>query len=116
MYWTILVLAPDYHKVNKRLFYVHSEFAKGIALQLGAYIGLAILGFLNPVTIIAVIAASVIRGGLKAVSYTHLSEFGFLVEALGGEVIRVSASSDTHLNAMDMDKAYGCLLYTSRCV
>ena len=42
-----------------------SEFAKGIALQLGAYIGLAILGFLNPVTIIAVIAASVIRGGLK---------------------------------------------------
>ncbi len=42
-----------------------SEFAKGIALQLGAYIGLAILGFLNPFTIIAVIAASVIRGGLK---------------------------------------------------
>ena len=35
------------------------------------------------------------------------SEFSFLVEALGGEVIRVSASSDTHLNAMDMDKAYG---------
>ena len=42
-----------------------SEFAKGIALQLGAYIGLAILGFLNPVTIIGVIAFSVIRGGLK---------------------------------------------------
>lgn len=42
-----------------------SEFAKGIALQIGAYIGLAILGFLNPFTIIAVIAASVIRGGLK---------------------------------------------------
>ena len=42
-----------------------SEFAKGIALQLGAYIGLAILGILNPFTIIAVIAASVIRGGLK---------------------------------------------------
>lgn len=35
------------------------------------------------------------------------SEFGFLVQALGGEVIRVSATSDTHLNAMDMDKAYG---------
>lgn len=35
------------------------------------------------------------------------SEFGFLVEALGGEVIRVSGSSDTHLNAVDMDKAYG---------
>ena len=35
------------------------------------------------------------------------SEFGFLVEALGGEVIRVSTSSDTHLNAVDMDKAYG---------
>ena len=42
-----------------------SEFAKGIALQLGAYIGLAILGFLNPVTIIGVIAFCVIRGGLK---------------------------------------------------
>ena len=42
-----------------------SEFAKGIALQIGAYIGLAILGILNPFTIIAVIAASVIRGGLK---------------------------------------------------
>ena len=35
------------------------------------------------------------------------SEFGFLTEALGGEVIRVSASSDTHINALDMDKAYG---------
>ena len=32
------------------------------------------------------------------------SEFGFLTEALGGEVIRVSASSDTHINALDMDK------------
>lgn len=35
------------------------------------------------------------------------SEFGFLVEALGGEIIRISAASDTHLNALDMDKAYG---------
>lgn len=35
------------------------------------------------------------------------SEFGSLVEALGGEVIQISATSDTHLNAMDMDKAYG---------
>lgn len=35
------------------------------------------------------------------------SEFGLLTEALGGEVIRVSASSATHINAMDMDKAYG---------
>ena len=35
------------------------------------------------------------------------SEFGFLTEALGGEVIRVSASSHTHINALDMDKAYG---------
>ena len=35
------------------------------------------------------------------------SEFGYLVEALGGEVIQVSASSDTHINALDMDKAYG---------
>lgn len=35
------------------------------------------------------------------------SEFGSLVEALNGEVIRISATSDTHLNAMDMDLAYG---------
>ena len=35
------------------------------------------------------------------------SEFGYLTEALGGEVIRVSAASDTHINALDMDKAYG---------
>ena len=34
------------------------------------------------------------------------SEFGYLTEALGGEVIRVSAASDTHINALDMDKAY----------
>lgn len=34
------------------------------------------------------------------------SEFRFLVEALGGEVIQISATSDTHLNALDMDKAY----------
>ena len=35
------------------------------------------------------------------------SEFGTLTESLGGEVIRICASSDTHLNAMDMDGAYG---------
>ena len=35
------------------------------------------------------------------------SAFGTLTESLGGEVIRISASSDTHLNAMDMDGAYG---------
>lgn len=35
------------------------------------------------------------------------SEFGPLVEALGGSVIQVSATSPNHLNAMDMDSAYG---------
>lgn len=35
------------------------------------------------------------------------SEFAYLVEALGGEVIRISATSDTHINALDMDAAYG---------
>ena len=35
------------------------------------------------------------------------SEFASLVEALNGEVIRISATSDTHLNALDMDSAYG---------
>lgn len=29
------------------------------------------------------------------------------MEALNGEVIRISATSDTHLNALDMDSAYG---------
>ena len=33
------------------------------------------------------------------------SEFGYLTEALGGEVIRISATSDTHINALDMDRA-----------
>lgn len=35
------------------------------------------------------------------------SEFGSLVEALQGEVIQISATSNTHLNALDMDSAYG---------
>lgn len=35
------------------------------------------------------------------------SEFGSLVEALHGEVISISATSNTHLNALDMDSAYG---------
>lgn len=35
------------------------------------------------------------------------SEFTKLVEALGGQVVKVSATSDNHLNAMDMDAAYG---------
>lgn len=35
------------------------------------------------------------------------SEFISLVEELRGEVIRISATSDTHLNALDMDSAYG---------
>ncbi|MDD3279911.1 MAG: TraE family protein, partial [Lachnospiraceae bacterium] len=35
------------------------------------------------------------------------SEFTSLVEALNGEVIHISATSDTHLNALDMDSAYG---------
>lgn len=35
------------------------------------------------------------------------SEFTSLVEALRGEVISISATSDTHLNALDMDAAYG---------
>ncbi len=30
-----------------------------------------------------------------------------MTEALGGEVIRISATSDTHINALDMDRAYG---------
>lgn len=35
------------------------------------------------------------------------SEFGRLTEALGGEVIHIAATSDTHINALDMDAAYG---------
>ena len=30
-----------------------------------------------------------------------------MVEALNGEVITISATSNTHLNALDMDSAYG---------
>ena len=39
------------------------------------------------------------------------SEFTKLVEALGGQVVKVSATSDNHLNAMDMDAAYGNASY-----
>ena len=35
------------------------------------------------------------------------SEFRFLVKALGGETIPISAASNTHINALDMDRAYG---------
>ena len=39
------------------------------------------------------------------------SEFGYLTEALGGEVIRISATSDTHINALDMQCCCGERLY-----
>lgn len=35
------------------------------------------------------------------------SEFSALAKAFGGEVIPISATSEQHLNALDMDKAYG---------
>lgn len=35
------------------------------------------------------------------------SEFGPLAKALGGEVLPISPHSTVHLNALDMDKAYG---------
>ena len=41
------------------------------------------------------------------VSYTHLDVYKRQVEALNGEVISISATSNTHLNALDMDSAYG---------
>ena len=34
-------------------------------------------------------------------------EYGQLVKALGGEIINISASSSTHINALDMPKDYG---------
>ena len=34
-------------------------------------------------------------------------EYGSLVNALKGEVIRISATSDSHINAMDMNSEYG---------
>ena len=34
------------------------------------------------------------------------SEYGHLIKALGGEVIRIAADSRTHINAMDMDANY----------
>ena len=41
------------------------DFAKGIAIQLGAYMGLALFGLLNPVTILLVIGAAVINAILS---------------------------------------------------
>ena len=34
-------------------------------------------------------------------------EYSQLVNAMGGEVINISATSDNHINAMDMNKDYG---------
>jgi type IV secretory pathway VirB4 component len=34
-------------------------------------------------------------------------EYGSLIEALGGEVIRIAAGSADHINAMDMVEGYG---------
>lgn len=34
-------------------------------------------------------------------------EYGRLVQALGGQVIDVSASSSNHINALDMAEGYG---------
>ena len=34
-------------------------------------------------------------------------EYGRLVDALGGEIIKISATSNNHINAMDMNKEYG---------
>jgi len=34
-------------------------------------------------------------------------EYGSLIEALGGQVIRIAAGSDDHINAMDMVEGYG---------
>ena len=49
------------------------DFAKGIALQLGAYFVLALVGLLNPVTIIGVMVATIIHGGAKGVSRAEKS-------------------------------------------
>lgn len=35
------------------------------------------------------------------------NEFGALIEAMGGEVIRIAAGSDDHINALDMTAGYG---------
>ena len=36
-----------------------------------------------------------------------LVDFGQLVKALGGEVLPISPHSSIHLNALDIDRAYG---------
>nr|WP_325215946.1 DUF87 domain-containing protein [uncultured Oscillibacter sp.] len=35
------------------------------------------------------------------------SEYGSLIEGLGGEVVNISATSRNHINAMDMEQGYG---------
>lgn len=41
---------------------ISKEFVKGVALQISAYCGLFVFGLLNPVTIVAVVIASVFKG------------------------------------------------------
>ena len=39
-------------------------------------------------------------------------EYASLIEAMGGEVIRIAAGSKDHINAMDMVDGYGAVSYT----
>lgn len=48
----------------------------------------------------------VLRGDADVIIIDPEREYGKLVEALGGEVINISATSDSHINAMEINKSY----------
>ena len=69
-----------------------ADFAKGIALQLGAYIALTFLGILNPVTVVAVIAASLLHGGMKVSEKAQATAKKKVAESFCEEIGKCSSS------------------------
>ncbi len=53
------------------------------------------------------IESLILRGDVDIIILDPESEYGRLVQAAGGEVIKISAGSKNHINAMDMSKHYG---------
>ncbi len=53
------------------------------------------------------ITSLILRGDVDVLILDPESEYGDLIKACGGEVIKVSAGSSNHINAMDMSKNYG---------
>lgn len=88
------------------------DFAKGIALQLGAYFVLALVGLLNPVTIIGVMVATIIHGGAKGVSRAEKSAKEQVAETYCEEISKNSSQLvETAVNGVqeELEKVKGMI-------